>query len=177
MHCLFCCNVARSFSNVENWFTVVHLLNPTHQDIELPKQSHLGQFYTVRNVPSDFYRPMDNLVAQVSLPSLSCQIPDVHMGTDTLTPSEVEVVNSLLQENCDVFSTNSADLGRTDLIKHSIQTFSTSPVRQRAYRTSPVLRKEIDNQVQKLLDANLIEPSHSPWASPMILVHKKDGSY
>ncbi len=48
---------------------------------------------------------------------------------------------------------------------------------QRAYRTSPVLRKEIDNQVQKLLDADLIEPSHSPWASPVILVRKKDGSY
>ncbi len=120
---------------------------------------------------------MDNLVAQVSLKSLSCQMPDVHMGTDTLTPSEVERVNSLLQENCDVFSTNSADLGRTDLIKHSIQTFSTSPVRRRAYRTSPVLRKEIDNHVQKLFDADLIEPSHSPWASPVILVRKKDGSY
>ncbi len=50
-------------------------------------------------------------------------------------------------------------------------------MRQRAYRTSPVLRKEIDNQVQKLLDADLIEPSHCPWASPVILVRKKDGSY
>lgn len=47
--------VARSFSNVENGLTVVHLLNPTHQDIELPKQTHLGQFYTVRDMPSDFY--------------------------------------------------------------------------------------------------------------------------
>lgn len=169
--------VARSFSNVENGLTVVHLLNPTHQDIELPKQAHLGQFYSVRNMPSDFYKPVDTLVAQVSLPSPSCKIPDVHMGTDTLTPNEVKVVHSLLQENCDVFSTSSTDLGRTDLIKHSIHTSSTSPARQRAYRTSPVLREEIHKQVQKLLDADLIEPSHSPWASPVILVRKKDGSY
>lgn len=147
--------VARSFSNVENGLTVVHLLNPTHQDIELPKQTHLGQFYTVRDMPSDFYKPVDGLVAQVSLPSPSCHLPDVHMDTDTLTPNELEVVNSLLRENCDVFSTSSTDLGRTDLIKHSIQTSSTSPVRQRANRTSPVLREEIHKQVQKLLDADL----------------------
>lgn len=111
---------------------------------------------------------MDGLVAQVNLPSPSCRLPDVRMGT----PNELEVVNSLLQENCDVFSTSSTDLSRTDLIKHSIHTSSTSPVRQRAYRTSPIHRK-----AQKLLDADLIELSHSPWASPVILVRKKDGSY
>jgi len=48
--------VARSFSNVEHGLTVVHLLNPTHQDIELPKQTHLGQFYSVHDMPSDFYK-------------------------------------------------------------------------------------------------------------------------
>jgi len=138
--------VARSFSNVENGLTVVHLLNPTHQDIELPK----GQFYSVHDMPSDFYKPVDGLVAQVSLPSPSCQLPDIHVGTDTLTPNELELVNSLLQENCDVFSTSSTDLGRTDLIKHSIHTSSTSPARQRAYRTSPILREEIHKQVEKL---------------------------
>lgn len=74
-------------------------------------------------------------------------------------------------EKISLFSSSQA------LIKHSIHTSSTSPVRQRAYRTSPVLREEIHKQVQKLLDADLIEPSHSPWASPVILVRKKDGSY
>lgn len=132
-------------------YFVVHLLNPTHQDIELPKRTHLGQLYSVRNMPSDFYRPVDTFVAQVRLPSPSCEIPDVHLGTDTLTPNEVKVVHSLLQENCDIFSISSTDLGRTDFIKHSMHTSSTSPARQRAYRTSPVLREEIHKQVEKLM--------------------------
>lgn len=124
--------VAHRFS-VENGLTIVHLLNITHQDIDLTEQTYLGQFYTVRNVPSDFYKPVDSLVAQVSLPSPSCHIPDVHMGT----PSEVEVVHAPLQEKCDVFNTNSTYLGITVLIKHDIH---TSPVSQRAYiHTSPVL--------------------------------------
>lgn len=169
--------VARSFSNVVNGLTVVHLLNPTHQDIDLPKEAHLGQLYSVRNMPSDLYVPVTSSVAQVTVSNPSCQLPDVHVDTEILTSDEVKVVHSLLQQNCDVFSTNPVDLGRTNLIKHNIHTSSESPLRQKAYRTSPVLREEIHKQVQKLLDADLIEPSHSPWASPVILVRKKDGSY
>ena len=37
------------------------------------------------------------------------------------------------------------------------------------------LRRKVDELVQEMLDQEVIEPSGSPWASPIVLVQKKDG--
>ena len=50
------------------------------------------------------------------------------------------------------------------------------PIRQRPYRTPLLKRKEIERQVEELLQMGVIRPSTSPWASPVKLVPKKDGS-
>ena len=36
--------------------------------------------------------------------------------------------------------------------------------------------KAVQNEVQQLLRAKIIEPSMSPWASPIVLVPKRDGT-
>jgi hypothetical protein len=41
---------------------------------------------------------------------------------------------------------------------------------------SPVLRAQVQRQVSDLLEKGLIEPSASPYASPVLLVTEKDGS-
>ena len=46
----------------------------------------------------------------------------------------------------------------------------------RPYRTTPKNRAEIDRQVQELLDLDLIQPSTSASASPVVLVQKPDNS-
>ena len=43
-------------------------------------------------------------------------------------------------------------------------------------RASPAQRKVIESQIEDMLNNNIIEPSKSPWASPIVLVDKKDGS-
>ncbi|KAL7868371.1 hypothetical protein SRHO_G00097550 [Serrasalmus rhombeus] len=63
------------------------------------------------------------------------------------------------------------------IVRHTIRTGSAQAIRQRAYRTSPHMRAELDRQVQQLLDGDIIEESCSPWSSPVVLVKKKDGSY
>jgi hypothetical protein len=45
------------------------------------------------------------------------------------------------------------------------------------YRTNPEERKEIQRQVQELLDKGYVRESLSPCDIPVILVPKKDGSW
>lgn len=44
------------------------------------------------------------------------------------------------------------------------------------YTYGPVERKIIDDEIDKLLASDLIQPSTSPWSSPVVLVRKKDGT-
>jgi hypothetical protein len=61
---------------------------------------------------------------------------------------------------------------------HSIPLLSGSrPVVIRPHRYAPLLKNEIENQVQEMLEAGLIHNSSSPFFSPVLFVKKKDGSY
>ena len=67
-------------------------------------------------------------------------------------------------------------LGRTQLVQHDINTTGLL-IRQLPRRFLVGLREEGERQIQKLLERDMIEPSSSSWASPVVLVKKKDGSY
>ncbi len=96
--------------------------------------------------------------------------------TDGLDEEDTDAVKSLLSRYSDVFSTGDYDIGRTTLVKHRIDTGDAAPIRQPLRRASPEKRAEIEKQVSELLDKKLIEPSDSPWSSPVVLVAKKDGT-
>ena len=50
-------------------------------------------------------------------------------------------------------------------------------IKQRPHRVSPDVKKEVDRQVDEMLEKGIIQDSVSPWSSPVVLVKKKDGSY
>ena len=68
-----------------------------------------------------------------------------------------------------------SELGTTQLVTHSIDTGTHPPIKQQVRQTPFTLRKKVDQLVQEMLDQKVIEPSESPWASPIVLVQKNDG--
>ena len=82
----------------------------------------------------------------------------------------------LLSRYADIFATSNHDLGRTDKLEHRIFTGDASPRRQRVRRIPPSRRKEVQELLTGMLKNKVIQPSNSPWASPVVLVRKKDGS-
>ncbi len=66
--------------------------------------------------------------------------------------------------------------GRTNVLEHCLYSHQQVPIKQRPYRLSPVKQTIVKEQIQDMLNAGIIEPSYSAWASPVVLVPKKDVS-
>ncbi|VDI62731.1 Hypothetical predicted protein [Mytilus galloprovincialis] len=80
----------------------------------------------------------------------------------------------LLNKFQDVFSRSPEDIGRTNKIKHSIDTGDARPVRVPPRRL-PIGKREIERtEVSKMLERGIIEPSNSPWSAPLVLITKPD---
>lgn len=67
-------------------------------------------------------------------------------------------------------------LGRTDMVEHEVDTGDTKPICLPPRRIPISQRQTIEKEFKKMLEDDIIEPSSSPWASPILLVTKKDGS-
>ena len=80
-----------------------------------------------------------------------------------------------LNDDSDVISAGPFDLGRTGVVSHSIETNSTKPMKQAPRRIPLHQRAEGKEHIEQLLDHEVISPSHSPWAAP-IVVRKPDSS-
>ena len=94
-----------------------------------------------------------------------------------LPEDRTQEFTNLLQDFHDIFVYSYNDLGKTPLMKHSIQLKGTAvPIRQYYRRVPFSQRPTMKCLIDKMLKNNIIEPSSGPWASPVVLVKKKDGT-
>ena len=71
----------------------------------------------------------------------------------------------------------SGKLGTIHATEHRIEVEKgTHPIRSLPYRQGPAMRRVAAEQIQEQLDAGVIEPCTSEWASPIVFVPKKDGT-
>ena len=94
-----------------------------------------------------------------------------------LNELQKSALQKLLIEVQDVFSKNNYDIGRTDRIEYVIDTSDATPVKQAPQWLNPEAAAAADEIVDELLVHKLIEPSDSPWASPIVMVKRKDGRF
>ena len=93
-----------------------------------------------------------------------------------LTTDEKNSLIKLLQEFEHVFVGKDNQLGRTNLVKHTINTGDHPPIKQRPCRTPMHLQEEVKMQINDMLERKVIQSSKSPWSSLIVLV-KKDGTF
>ena len=88
-----------------------------------------------------------------------------------------EDIQLLLHQYADVF-TDPQTLPPQRSYDHTIPLVPDAvPFNSRPYHYSPQHKTEIEKQVKYLLEHGLITHSNSPFASPVLLVKKKDGSW
>ena len=76
-----------------------------------------------------------------------------------------------------VFALHDEDFGRTDTVQHRIHTGEAPPVRERHRPLPPAMYQEMKTLLNDMLEKDVITESRSPWAAPIVLVKKKDGSW
>ncbi|CAB0009440.1 unnamed protein product, partial [Nesidiocoris tenuis] len=89
---------------------------------------------------------------------------------------EYKKVFSLFQKHARVFAASGKPLGRTHVVKHAIETGDARPIKQAPRRVPYAQEAQIDKLMQEMIEQDVIEPSKSPWASPVVLIPKKDGT-
>ena len=96
----------------------------------------------------------------------------VKRRTPSLTP-----ISDLLDEFADVFAAPKG-LPPHRQYDHVVTLVDgVRPANTRPYRYSPVQKDEIEKQVREMLDSGVITHSVSPYAAPVLLVKKKDGTW
>src|SRR6266542_3207692 len=94
-----------------------------------------------------------------------------------LSKEEQHQLNELLKEFEDIISTDeNPKLGRTEIIKHEIKVTENS-IKSRPYSVKDNKREKwMKEEIDRMLKEGIIKKSKSPWASPVVLVSKKDES-
>ena len=78
--------------------------------------------------------------------------------------------------SADLFALDDTQLGVTTMVEHSIDTGEAKPIKQRPWRIPLAYREKVVTMIGNMLARGVVVPSRSSWASPVVLVAKKDGS-
>lgn len=95
-------------------------------------------------------------------------------GLPELTPSQAKRLSKFLESKIPEAVENP---GVTSLTEHVIDVGQTRPIKQRCYVVSPKVQEAIRDEVDKMLEAGIIEPSYSEWSNPVVMVKKPNGKY
>lgn len=87
-----------------------------------------------------------------------------------------EDLEKLVKRFADVFAVSEQELTQTALVEHTIETGDAKPIKQKARPIPMSTRVELRRILNDLQERKIIESSKASWASPIVLVQKKDGT-
>ena len=84
----------------------------------------------------------------------------------------------MIAKYLDVFAESDSDVGTTNLTFYEIDTGDLRPLRQPVRRLPDgEMGTAVESEIEKLVGADIARPSASPWASPVVIIRKKDGGW
>lgn len=117
------------------------------------------------------------LLHEVRYHQLSDPAPELHSLAQGSSVESIPAVSKLLQQYSHLFSEPSSLPPERYCDHHIVLVPGAQPVNTRPYRYAPHQKTEMENQLAEMLRNGTIRPSTSPYASPVLLVRKKDGSW
>ena len=165
--------VAYSVCQADKQCLPVRIMNSSCSAIELYSGQKVAKFCPLAELVSGAsHLPRDISCSVLSQTGRASQVnseiqaavnPNLYMG-------DGEKLLQTLLEFSDIFQ---GQLGHTDVLEHHISTGSNLPIRQFPRRLPCHFRGEVSKQIQDMLSQGVVQPSTSPWSSPLVLVKKK----
>ncbi|GFU59508.1 retrovirus-related Pol polyprotein from transposon 17.6 [Trichonephila clavipes] len=134
-------------------------LSSIHEEVTIFKIEHRTE--SIRQVTAN---------ENITIPPRTEIIVPGYIGNDKSSAER------LFQEFEDVFSRNSSNIGHTTVTQHRIDTADHPQIKQHPRRLPFAKQEEVGTLLREMQENDIIEPSSSPWASPIVLIRKKDGS-
>ncbi|UYV79687.1 hypothetical protein LAZ67_18000272, partial [Cordylochernes scorpioides] len=155
---------------------VLWVTNSTHQSQVIPSDMKIGTMQDLEVGSISNLDACSEIAGKDEVTSPDVRECLISMISTDLEETKKNRLLTCLNEFSDIFDFEKKSFPVSGEIKHKIDTSDYPPVRQRPYRVSPAERRVIQSEVEKMMETKIIRPSSSPWASPVILVRKKDGS-
>ena len=164
--------IARTVAGQDQGRTPIQILNPSDSIVEIKVGEHLADAEATQVVEAENVEEPP----AANLPEHLKPLFDETCARENLSEAAQCGLRALLLKHKNLFAKDDNDLGRTDLVVHDINTGDARPIRQPPRRVPSALQPELEANLSSMLEKGVAEPGQSPWASPVVLVRKKDGS-
>lgn len=179
---------------------LVRVANPQNFPVTIPAKSTIARGFDVVSVCD--IKPKQKIIRETCLlnaetvvsgheadiDDLPHQSTNKHMKSDeevlndldinpTLSMEQKSSIRNMFRNYMPVLSRGDLDIGLTSYISHHIETGDADPIRKAPYRRSFAERKVMKDICNDLATNDIIEETDSPWASPVVLVRKRDGTW
>ena len=164
--------IARTLVNPQDQAVVLRVVNNDVSPVTLYKNSTLAKAELIDQgaICSTLEENEDILTMKKPDKELPLSLPE------DISETQKNQFIALLSQNSKIISSTSEDLGHTTVMQHHIDTGNSPPICQQSRRIPLPRRETVRQLLDEMLKKGIISPSKSPWASPIVLVAKKDGS-
>jgi hypothetical protein len=153
---------AKSILKVESNTSITTILNTTDEHIKVDKidlvlekfDENTSSIFHVDRTKTNSYRRLELLKDNLRL---------THLNDE-----EKKSVQKICEDFNDIFHLPGDMLTHTDAIQHEITVTDPTPISTKIYEA------EVDRQISKMIEQDIIVPSTSPYNSPLWVVPKKD---
>ena len=180
-------SLCSTLTRVHQGAAPVQVVNTSRENVWLKPRMRIGIYQTIAHVSEEDRICFERVRVSEEYVSMTEDRPPGVVDTREVLTSTLDVgphvtaeqvaqLRDLISRNERAFARDDDDLGYTDLATHTIRTTTEVPVRQPFRRIPPTQYQEVKEHIKDLLNRGVIRESHSAWASPIVLVRKKDDS-
>lgn len=161
--------------NAESFLTIVE--NISSQNITLRKNSKLGHIepfiQSIHQTEEQETYQINNLNLQEVTKLRKEELKENHFDLNHLNDIDRKEILDILMRNFSVFSSSFKTLGSTDEVVPEFKLIHNFPIQTKPYPIPKIAKAYAQEEIKKLLEAGIIEPSMSSYSFPVIFVKKK----